>query len=153
MNSSIEIAEATKLAQKLIDRTVEGKLVWESVEVGSNSVADAPSFVTRLEQGLKATVRLQNEENLDFSLVEFDPRQDGQLEFIRSILGDEKPLRPDKVVLSVSVDKDPPYGFGTPQEKFLAGRLVDLFGVARRSALKIDSSVERALSYLDRIAG
>jgi len=151
MNSSIEITEAAKLADKLIERTVEGKLSWEAVaEVsmmapmpGVNS--DAKSFTTRLEPNLKATVSLWGADNLDFSLVE-------------SIVQGSFPqlvstLSPDKVVISVTVEKDPPYGYDTKQEKYLASRLVDLYGVARRSALKIDASVEKALSYLDRIAG
>jgi hypothetical protein len=110
---------------------------------GVNS--DAKSFTTRLEPNLKATVSLWGADNLDFSLVE-------------SIVQGSFPqlvstLSPDKVVISVTVEKDPPYGYDTKQEKYLASRLVDLYGVARRSALKIDASVEKALSYLDRIAG
>jgi hypothetical protein len=152
MNSSIEIVEAARLAEKLIARTVEGKLSWEIVSDFPERSADIPNaspdaacFTTQLETGLKATVRQRLEEILQFSLTE--------------VIG-LHPLVPainnantDKVVISVSVEKDPPYGYGTPQEKFLAGRLVDLYEVARRSALKIDSSVEKALSYLDRIAG
>jgi len=34
----------------------------------------------------------------------------------------------------------------------LNGLLVDLYALARRSALKIDGSVEKALNYLDKLA-
>jgi hypothetical protein len=150
MNSSIEITEAAKLAEKLIDRTVEGKLSWEAVAEAHMmapllNMSDAKSFTTQLEPNLKATVSQRGEDVLDFSLVEFV-----QLSSFAPPI--EKPY-PDKIVISVSVEKDPPYGYDTKEEKYLAGRLVDLFGVARRSALKIDASVEKALSYLDRIAG
>jgi hypothetical protein len=144
MNSQIEITEAAKLAEKLLDRTLEGKLSWEAeipVIASMPMISIAKSFTTRLEPNLKATVSQRGEDTLDFSLVE---------EAVQRLM-----IKPDidKVVVSVSVEKDPPYGYDTPQEKHLAGRLVDLFSVARRSALKIDASVEQALSYLDRLAG
>jgi hypothetical protein len=60
--------------------------------------------------------------------------------------------RPDREILSVSVEKDPSFGFDSPSEKELSNILVALYSLARRSALKIDGSVEKALSYLDRIA-
>lgn len=148
MNSSIEIAEAVKLTFKLIDRTREGRLTWEAdgilrSMVGPTDISGATAFTTSLEGNLKATVSTKQgqDEQLAFSLVEFNPR--------RTLLtGGE----PDKEVLSVSVEKDPSYGYDTVQEKQLAGLLVDLYGLARRSALKLDQSVEKALSYLDRIA-
>jgi hypothetical protein len=84
--------------------------------------------------------------DLSFSLVEFDAANDNL-----NLLA--KQLRvPDKEVLAVSVEKDPAYGYDTPNEKQLAGLLVDLHGLARRSALKVAGSIERALTYLDRIA-
>jgi hypothetical protein len=39
------------------------------------------------------------------------------------------------------------------EEKQLTELLVDLYGLARRSALKIDGSVQKALTYLDQLAG
>jgi hypothetical protein len=77
---------------------------------------------------------------LAFSLIEFDPRA--------TLLTSAA----DKEVLSVSVEKDPSFGYDTVEDKQLAGLLIDLYKLARRSALKIDGSVEKALSYLDRIA-
>jgi len=75
MNSSIEITEAVKLAKKLIDRTREGRLAWEA-----SGILLKP-FTTTLEGNLKAAVSLtksgQNE-LLEFSLVEFDPRPQTQ---------------------------------------------------------------------------
>jgi len=95
--------------------------------------------------------------------VEFDPRRHGLISMIGKgiaypnsdmplAIGGNESLNPDKEVLSVSVEKDPSFGYDTVEEKQLARLLVDLYGLARRSALKIDGSVEKALSYLDRIA-
>jgi hypothetical protein len=148
MNSSIEISETLKLARKLIDRTREGRLPWEADGilrnmVGTTDSSGATAFTTTLEGNLKAKVsisRLGPDEQLAFSLIEFDPRA----ALINST--------PEKEVLSVSVEKDPSFGYDTVEEKQLAGLLIDLYRLARRSALKIDGSVEKALSYLDRIA-
>jgi len=81
---------------------------------------------------------------MNFSLVEFNT-------FAANLLSEVKDYSA-KEVLSVSVEKDPAYGYDTPGEKQLAGLLVDLHGLARRSALKIDGSVQKALTYLDKIA-
>ena len=144
MNSSIEIAEAAKLAQKLIDRTVEGKIRWEPAEakMSPEPALTATVFATRLEPNLRATVGKSGGEHLAFSLVE-NPAED----FASMTTSREK------VVIDVAVERDPPYGYDSKQDKLLATLLVDLYGLARRSALKIDASVEKALSYLDRIAG
>jgi hypothetical protein len=157
MNSSIEIAEAIKLVEKLIDRTREGRLTWESVPDSMSAESVAKVFTTTLEGNLKATVSCgqrgreasyEQAEQLAFSLVEFDPQRLSML----SILASET-LAPDKVVLSVSVEKDPSFGYDTTEEKHLARLLIDLYGLARRSALKVAGSVEKALTYLDRLAG
>jgi hypothetical protein len=158
MNSSIEITEAVKLARKLIDRTREGKIAWDVSGMLMKAytaldVSETTAFSTTLEGNLKAKVsitKLGQDEQLVFSLVEFDPRRHDGHDLI-SIVGNES-LNPDKDVLSVSVEKDPSFGYDTVDEKQLAGLLVDLYKLARRSALKIDGSVEKALSYLDRIA-
>jgi hypothetical protein len=167
MNSSIEMTEAVKLADKLIARTREGKLPWEAAGIMAKAftttdVSGARAFTTTLEGNLKATVSTMKsgqDEQLAFSLVEFDPHR---VTSIAGILFDKSPmppairgnesLNPDKDVLSVSVEKDPPLGYDTAEERHLAGLLIDLYGLARRSALKIDGSVEKALTYLDRIA-
>jgi hypothetical protein len=91
-------------------------------------------------------MKLGQDEFLAFSLVEFDPRGHG------SALLASVDANPDKDVLSVGVEKDPSFGYDSVEERQLAGLLTDLYGLARRSALKIDGSVEKALSYLDRIA-
>jgi hypothetical protein len=167
MNSSIEIAEAVKLAQKLIARTREGKLTWEADEIPHNflmsttgtDMSEATAFTTSLEGNLRATVSMIKDEVLKFTLVEAPLPS-----LVASLLGTvvtTEPVSPEKDVLkvsvkkdalSVSVEKDPSYGYDTVAEKQLAGLLVDLYELARRSALKIDGSVEKALSYLDRIA-
>jgi len=152
MNSSIEIVETEKLAEKLIARTREGKLAWEAFGILRKAMAPtdlsgATAFTTTLEGNLKAEVsiiRRGQDEQLAFSLVEFDPHGNDRIPFIGA--------NPDTEILSVSVEKDPSYGYDTVDEKQLAGLLVDLYGLARRSALKIDGSVEKALSYLDKIA-
>jgi len=125
-------------------------------------VSGAKAFTTNLEGNLKATVSIvkpEQDTQLAFSLIEFDPRR---VTSIAGILYDKSPmppairgnesLNPDKEVLSVSVEKDPSYGYDTPDERNLARLLIDLYGLARRSALKIDGSVEKALTYLDKIA-
>ncbi len=161
MNSSIEIAEAVKLAKKLIERTREGRLHWEADGIlrnviGTTDLSGATAFTTTLEGNLKATISiflqrmasLEQMEEMTLSLVEFDPRW---LTPGASLIADNSWAK-DKEVLSVSVEKDPSFGYDTVEERQLAGLLIDLYGLARRSALKIDGSVEKALTYLDRIA-
>jgi hypothetical protein len=105
MNSSIEISEAVKLARKLIDRTREGRLPWEAnllpMMAPHTDLSGATAFTTTLEGNLKAKVsisRLGQDEQLAFSLIEFDPRA--------TLLTSAA----DKEVLSVSVEKDPSFG-------------------------------------------
>ena len=148
MNSSIEMTEAVKLADKLIARTREGRLHWEVA--GSTDLWGATAFTTTLEGNLKATVSIvkpEQDTQIAFSLIEFDPRR-----YERIARPGDEPTNPDKDVLSVSVEKDPSFGYDTADERNLARLLIDLYGLARRSALKIDGSVEKALTYLDRIA-
>jgi hypothetical protein len=157
MNSSIEVSEAVTLAQKLIQRTMDGKLSWEADDV--ENLAFVPNrFTTVLEGNLRARVSCTVNGDLDFSLVELD----NAAPVSGVIAYDKSPTPParlprvgnysEKEVLRVSVEKDPAYGFDTPEEKQLAGLLVDLHGLARRSALRVAGSVERALTYLDKIA-
>jgi hypothetical protein len=144
MNSSIEMTEAVKLANKLIDRTREGKLHWEASGIMSTNVSGATAFTTALEGNLESTVSIVN------------PEQDSQLAFsLIEVIPGWTPLshvERNKEVLCVSVEKDPPLGYDTKDERHLAGLLMDLYGLARRSALKIDGSVQKALTYLDKIA-
>jgi hypothetical protein len=60
--------------------------------------------------------------------------------------------KPDQEILSVSVEKDPSFGFDSPSERELSRALVDLYSLARRSALKIEGSIQKALTYLDKLA-
>lgn len=152
MNSSIEIAEAIKLAEKLIARTNEGRLVWKTSGTMAEEGWGAAHFETTLEGNLRASVSEEGDgQRLRFSLLECAPSSES---ILAGILGGPAtvPQDPEKVVIDVSIEKDPSYGFDTPNDKHLAGLLMDLFGLARRSALKITGSVERALTYLDRIA-
>lgn len=150
MNSSIEIAEAVKLAEKLIARTREGKLAWEPdgilQMIGVNTdMSQATNFATALEDNLKATVYLKGSgQELAFSLVEVEPKSHTP----KSLLAASS----TKDILNVSVEKDPSYGYDTVDEKQLAGLLLDLYGLARRAALKLDVSLQRALTYLDKLA-
>ena len=48
MNSSIEVSEAVTLAQKLIQRTLDGRLSWEADDV-ENLVFVPTQFTTVLE--------------------------------------------------------------------------------------------------------
>ena len=66
--------------------------------------------------------------------------------------GDEI-AHPDKEILNVSIEKNPSFGYDTMADKHLAELLLDLYGLARRSALKIDGTVQKALTYLDQLAG
>ncbi|MGD0892106.1 MAG: hypothetical protein ABR923_11265 [Terracidiphilus sp.] len=153
MNSSIEIIDSLKLAHKLIDRTRDGKVTWE-VSVSRNllmaltpaDLSEATSFYTTLEGNLRAEVSLiqEPEELFKFSLVE-SFSAGGTL--LSGMI-----LNPDKEILSVSIEKDPSFGFDSPSEKELNKALVDLYSLARRSALKIEGSVQKALTYLDKLA-
>ena len=155
MNSSIEIAEAVKLARKLIDRTREGKLHWASeqdvttAESNDKDASREKSFSIVLEGNLKAIVSnlvLGREDLLAFSLVELDPRW---LSPIAAMLTAESCA--DRKILDVGLERNPSFGYDTEDERKLAGHLVDLYALARRSALKIDGSVEKALKYLDNL--
>lgn len=146
MNSSIEISDSLNLAFKLIDRTRDGKVSWEAsgIRMSALTPADATAFSTTLEGNLRAEVSLskQNQDEvLEFSLVEFVPPL--------STMAHETP---DKEVLKVSIEKDPSFGFDSPRERELSKALVDLYSLARRSALKIEGSVQKALTYLDKLA-
>ena len=153
MNSSIEISEAAKLAQKLIDRTSEGRVHWSTIEmVGTlqHAMSKEPAiyedrFDTRLEPNLRASVCQIGSDYLEFSLIETSEGNGAPSVFTN--------LPKETVVIDVHVEKNPPYGYDSQQEKYLAALLIDLYGLARRSALKMDASVEKALGYLDRIAG
>ncbi|MDR3725315.1 MAG: hypothetical protein P4K83_12635 [Terracidiphilus sp.] len=160
MNSQIEITEAAKLVEKLLDRTLEGKLPWELADPSlgsaghsdtSNSPVELDRYSARLrDPSQRAVIEQRADGFLVFSLIEHDLGWEDQ-SIKRALAG---PLPPkDRTVLQVSVEKEPSYGYDTMQESHLASLLVDLYGVARRSALKIDASVEKALSYLDRLAG
>jgi len=152
MNSSIEIIDSLKLVDKLIDRTRDGKVSWEASEIlqmafTPTDISGATSFSTTLEGNLRAEISLNSrnkEDSLAFSLVEFVP---GGTTLLTSMTS-----KPDKEILSVSVDKDPSFGFDTQAERELSKALVDLYSLARRSALKIEGSVQKALTYLDKLA-
>ncbi len=144
MNSSIEVSEAVTLAQKLIQRTKDGKLTWDAKCIENQGLLAPTHFTTVLEGNLHATVSCTINGDLNFSLVEFNT-------FVTNLLSGSGDYSA-KEVLSVSVEKDPAYGYDTPVEKQLAGLLVDLHALARRSALKVSGSIERALTYLDKIA-
>ena len=162
MNSQIELSESTTLASKLIERTQEKKLKWQIADpslgsAGHPKTSDEPVELNRfsaqlLDPGQQAVIGQREDGFLQFSLIEHDPRWSSQ-DFLTAVVGFEPPLAPDKTVLEVSIETNPSYGFDTKQEKYLASLLVDLYGLARRSALRIDANVERALSYLDRLAG
>jgi hypothetical protein len=143
MNSSIEIADAITILEKLIDRTREGRLSWQATEDG---------YSTKLEPNLKVKISDYESDGGEtefwrFELIEFDPRGSG--DFMGSILG----LAPDKEVIHVTAEKSPSYGYGTIQEKNLTDLLANMSALARRSALDLNSSMKRALTYLDKIAG
>ncbi|MGA2539649.1 MAG: hypothetical protein ABSF53_26815 [Terracidiphilus sp.] len=162
MNSQIELAESITLVSKLIDRTRERKLKWQladpslgfagnkdtPVETGEVSRFSAPL----LDPSQQAVIGQRENGLMDFSLIEHDPRWQDQ-SILTAIAGFVPPLVPDRTVLQVSIERDPPYGFGTQAEADLAKLLANLFELARRSAFQIDSSVGKAISYLDRIAG
>jgi len=134
-NSPIEIADALTIVGKLIDRTREGKLQWQ---------ADGRDFVTTLGPNLRATVAESS--FFDFSVVEFDATLEEDLMAHRIRI-------PDKDLVRLSIEKNPAYGYDTVDEKILAEMLRDLVVLARRSALDVNSSMKRALIYLDQIAG
>jgi hypothetical protein len=144
MNSSIEVSEAVTLAEKLIQRTKDGRLAWDANCIENQGPLAPTHFTTVLEGNLRATVSCTTNGDLNFSLVEFNTTVTNPLSGVEDYS--------EKEVLRVSVEKDPAYGYDTPGEKQLASLLVDLHGLARRSALKVAGSVERALTYLDRIA-
>ena len=149
MNSSIEINDANTILKKLVDRTREGKLAWQSSQGGYSSTLK-PNLRVEVYDGVAGEdgARLAR-----FDLVEFDAEYEEQFENKFGALTATGTRNPDKEVLSVSVEKNPPYGYGTVEEKTLASLLTDMLALARRSALGVNASMEKALNYLDRIAG
>jgi hypothetical protein len=149
MNSQIELDESVTLVRKLIDRTRERKIAWsECVAIQSKEVS---SFCTTLDLTQEAVIGRREGGFLEFSLVEHDPRwSDRSLWTAKS--GFDPPLIEDKTVLQVSIEKEPSFGFDTQQEFVLSTLLVNLYELARRSAFQIDSSVGKALTYLDKLA-
>ena len=149
MNSSIEMNQSFTLANKLMARTQEQKVVWNADsamnpltrESATINECTSSRFLTQLENGLQAKVSLEQLSKIcsvTFSLVELVQ------------VGDMSPI--EKELLAVRVDVDPPYGFDTAEQKQLSKTLVELYELARRSALKIDASVNKALEYLDKLA-
>lgn len=138
-NSPIEIADALTFVEKLMSRTKEGKLAWQA--------SNHRDYTTTLGANLRAEV--SEGEFLDFSLTEFDPHVQTAIDLI----GGTGSAIEDKELLNVSIEKQPAYGYDTMEEKALAEMLRDLIVLARRSALDVNSSMKRALTYLDKIAG
>jgi hypothetical protein len=68
-------------------------------------------------------------------------------------VGNDPPLKADRTVIEVSIEKAPSYGYDTQEEADLSTLLVNLYELARRSAYQIDASVGKAISYLDQLAG
>lgn len=148
MNSSIEINDAITILRKLIDRTREGKLGWQ-VSQGGYAATLKPNLMVKVYDD---EIGEDNTRLAYFDLVEFDAEYDAQFE--RALGFTATGTRtPDKEVLSVSVEKNPPYGYSTVEEKNLASLLTDMLALGRRSALGVNASMEKALSYLDKIAG
>jgi hypothetical protein len=162
MNSRIELTESVTLARKLIERTREGKLKWQLAEsslgfAGRTDVPNEADLATRFSAQLlnpnqQVVIGEREDGTLEFSLIEHDPRWSDQ-SIISAIVGFDPPLAPDKIVLQVSIEKDPSYGYDTQEESDLSILLANLCELARRSAYQIDASVGKAISYLDELAG
>jgi hypothetical protein len=162
MNSQIELTESVTLVSKLIDRTRERKLKWDIAEpslgfAGNTDTSVEPVELDRfaarlLDPSQQAVIGQRDDGFLDFSLIEHDPRWQDQ-SILTAIEGFVPPLVPDRTVLRVCIERDPSYGFDTQAEADLAKLLANLYELARRSAYQIDSSVGKAINYLDRIAG
>lgn len=146
MNFSVEMKQTATLAKKLIARTQEGKIAWEAkplimMSAVTPDVFKSTRFVAFLENALSATIIFEEKDKLAFISFLLIERVDADLMTAR-----------EKELLSVRVDVDPPYGFDTAEQKQLSKTLVELYELARRSALKIDASVNKALEYLDKLA-
>ena len=162
MNSQIELNESVTLVSKLIDRTRERKLKWQiaepslgyaghQVDVSSSFVGETRFATQLLDPNQQAVIGQREDGILEFSLIEHDPRWEDQ-SVSTAINGFDPPLISDRTVLKVSIEMDPPYGYDTQEESDLSKLLVNLYELARRSAFMIAGSVEKALTYLDKIA-
>jgi hypothetical protein len=152
MNSQIELTESVLLVNKLIDRTRERKLSWkERISIESNKSSE---FYAQLDPSQEAVIsQLEHNINiLEFSLNEHDPRwSESPVAGSLCHLPDNTWL-PNRTVLQVSIEKNPPYGYDTQEESDLSKLLVNLYELARRSAYQIDASVGKAINYLDKLA-
>ena len=112
----------TQILEKLIERTQEGKVSW-------HTTVDPNGFLTTLDT---ISVIVSSSQPLEYR-VEIQ-NQDGLPVMIQET--------PDRLLKGLVRQED---------EQHLSQLLGRLFGLARRSALKVDSTLEELVSHLDAI--
>jgi len=142
MNSRVALADAAKLISKLIDRTQEGKIGWNT----SAKRSSLDALETPLEANLKVTVWMANRE-AGFRVSQTNSSQDESVPFDELIEG------PENVLLSISLNDGERSGYDFPEEQHIYRDLIELHELARRSAHKMDAKFEDINNYLDRLAG
>jgi hypothetical protein len=133
-NTPYAISEATDLVTRLLARTEENKITWSDRTEFFSSPGAPEVFEAELEGEVKVSI------SSDQSTITF------AVALKRGLTG-------DRVLLFVSLEHDPSFGYDLPGESELHDSLTQLQELARRSALKVDQNLAKARDFLERLAG
>jgi len=133
-NTPYAISEASDLVAKLVARTEENKISWNDMTELLSSSATPETFEAELED--RVTVSISSDKsNITFAVA------------LKRMVGG------DRLLLSVSLEHDPSFGYDLPGESELHDNLTMLHELARRSALNVDQNLANARQFLERLAG
>lgn len=133
-NTPYAISEASALVTRLLARTEENKITWSDKTDLYSYPPNPERFEAELEGDVKVSIS-SDESTLAFSVA-----------LKRTVGG-------DRLLLSVSLEHDPSFGYDLPGESELYESLTKLQEQARRSALKVDQNLANAREFLERLAG
>lgn len=133
-NTPYAISEATDLVTRLLARTEENKITWSDRSDFFSSPGVPEVFEAELEGDVKVSIS-SDQAAIAFAVV------------LKRMAGG------DRLLLSVSLEHNPSFGYDLPGESELHDSLAQLHELARRSALKVDQNLARARDFLERLAG
>ncbi len=128
-NTRYAVSESSSLVEKLIARTQEGKIDWTEPSYSSDT---SETFEAKLDNDLKVSI-CSEKSGVTFAV------------YLVKV--------PERLLLSVTLEHDPSFGYDLPGERELYTRLVELQELARRSALNVDQNLANAREFLERLAG
>jgi hypothetical protein len=133
-NTPYAISEASSLVIRLLARTEENKITWIDRSDFFSSPTAPEVFEAELEGDVKVSIS-SDQSAMTFSVA------------LKHMVGG------DRLLLSVSLEHDPSFGYDLPGESELHDSLTKLHELARRSALKVDQNLANARDFLERLAG